>query len=76
MDQKLSHPKPFEKTMHKTIGRFAQPNIGSKKNSPQRCPRPRKGGYLPPQTPYDPPTVQSAQQMGGLCPPSNPQLTM
>lgn len=44
MGRKPSCPKPI----HKTIGRFAPPNIGSNKKFPRRCPRPYTGGLSPP----------------------------
>ena len=66
---KPSHPKPCAKIMHKTIGRSAQPNIGSKKNSQGTAPDPVQGGYPPPAT-------QSVEQSGGSAPPLTPRFTM
>jgi len=52
MDQKPSHQKPCAKTMHKTIGMFAPPNIGSQKKIPWgAAPDPVERSYPPPSNP-------------------------
>ena len=50
----------------KTIGRFAQPNIGSKKKIPGALPPP------PSNPPDRPPRYAVGTTKGGLRPPSNP----
>ena len=67
--EKPSRPIPCAKIMHKTIGRFAQPNIGSKKNFPGRCPEPRRGGLLDPLKPPVTPLLRSRRNEGGAPPP-------
>ena len=70
MDQKPSRPKPRAKTMHKTIGRSAQPNIGSKKqNFLGRCLGPHKGGLPTPLKPLVTPPVHNQRNEGRGDPP-------
>ena len=63
--------------MYKTIGRSAQPNIGSKTKIFPRCyPRPHRVGLPPPLNPPVVPLVmQSAQRRGGSAPLLSPRLT-
>lgn len=64
--------------MHKTIGRSAQPNIGSKKKSfLGRYPRPHRGGLPSPlKPPMTLPLRNRHNERGGSAPPLTPRLTM
>ena len=83
MDRKHSHPKPWtenhriqnhvRKIMHKTIGRSAQPNIGSKnKIFKGVAPNPIEWGYLHPSNVLWPSHYAIGVTKGGLHPPSKP----
>ena len=77
------HPKPWtenhrvqnhvRKIMHKTIGRSAQPNIGSKnQNFSGRCPGPHRRGLPAPLKPPVNPLLHNRHNEGGFHSPSNP----
>ena len=59
------------------MGRSTQTNIGSKTKIPQGAtPNPIEWGYFHPLDPVWLPHYTISAMKGGLCPPSNPWLTM
>ena len=82
----LRHPIPWtgnhcvQNRGPKTIGRFAQPNIGSNFFFLGRCPKPHRGGLPTPFKPpgqggFPPPHCAIDATRGGSAPPLTPRFT-